>query len=119
MIWVWLGFIAFVLLMLALDLGVFHRKAHVVEKSLSVDNIFVIAMIFTLLRGPTDLPASRAVLGHPGRAGPLQSDGNDGTPRFEDRFRGNQPLADEFRIGAASPPPVESVCRTRGRPKTI
>jgi tellurite resistance protein TerC len=27
----WIGFIAFVLLMLALDLGVFHRKAHVVE----------------------------------------------------------------------------------------
>jgi tellurite resistance protein TerC len=27
---IWLGFIAFVLLMLALDLGVFHRKAHVV-----------------------------------------------------------------------------------------
>jgi tellurite resistance protein TerC len=30
MIWIWTGFIAFVLLMLALDLGVFHRKAHVV-----------------------------------------------------------------------------------------
>jgi tellurite resistance protein TerC len=30
MIWVWVGFIAFVLLMLALDLGVFHCKAHVV-----------------------------------------------------------------------------------------
>ena len=30
MIWIWIGFIAFVLLMLALDLGVFHRKAHVV-----------------------------------------------------------------------------------------
>ena len=30
MIWVWVGFVAFVLLMLALDLGVFHRKAHVV-----------------------------------------------------------------------------------------
>jgi tellurite resistance protein TerC len=29
-IWVWIGFIAFVLLMLALDLGVFHRKAQVV-----------------------------------------------------------------------------------------
>ncbi|HUL78071.1 MAG TPA: TerC family protein [Vicinamibacteria bacterium] len=28
--WIWAGFIAFVLLMLALDLGVFHRKAHVV-----------------------------------------------------------------------------------------
>ena len=30
MIWLWLGFIVFVLLLLALDLGVFHRKAHVV-----------------------------------------------------------------------------------------
>ena len=31
MIWLWIAFIAFVLLMLALDLGVFHRKAHVVS----------------------------------------------------------------------------------------
>jgi len=31
MIWPWIGFCAFVLLMLALDLGVFHRKAHVVS----------------------------------------------------------------------------------------
>ena len=31
MIWAWTVFIAFVLLMLALDLGVFHRKAHVVK----------------------------------------------------------------------------------------
>jgi len=30
MVWIWVGFIVFVLLMLALDLGVFHRKAHVV-----------------------------------------------------------------------------------------
>ena len=30
-IWFWVGFIAFVLAMLALDLGVFHRKAHVVK----------------------------------------------------------------------------------------
>jgi hypothetical protein len=29
--WLWLGFIAFVLALLALDLGVFHRKAHVVS----------------------------------------------------------------------------------------
>jgi tellurite resistance protein TerC len=29
--WIWTAFIAFVLLMLALDLGVFHRKAHVVS----------------------------------------------------------------------------------------
>ena len=89
----WIGFIAFVLLMLALDLGVFHRKAHVVgfkeaaawsavwvalalvfngfvawrfgaerglefltgyliEKSLSVDNIFVFVVIFGSLGIP-------------------------------------------------------------------
>ena len=114
MIWVWVGFIVFVLAMLALDLGVFHRKAHtvsmrealtwsavwiamglsfgvfvyfgyeyrwlelggtvdavdgrvndgydasvkyltgyVIEKSLSVDNIFVIAMIFGFLAVPS------------------------------------------------------------------
>jgi tellurite resistance protein TerC len=89
----WAGFILFVLAMLALDLGVFHRKAHVVgfkealgwsavwvslallfnvgiwwrfgpepgvqfltgyliEKSLSVDNIFVFVIIFSALRIP-------------------------------------------------------------------
>ncbi|NOS99927.1 MAG: TerC family protein [Phycisphaerales bacterium] len=31
MIWVWVGFIAIILAFLALDLGVFHRKAHVVS----------------------------------------------------------------------------------------
>ncbi|RYD31326.1 MAG: hypothetical protein EOP87_14940, partial [Verrucomicrobiaceae bacterium] len=30
MIWAWLIFLGFVFLMLALDLGVFHRKSHVV-----------------------------------------------------------------------------------------
>jgi tellurite resistance protein TerC len=113
MFWIWAGFIFFVLLMLALDLGVFHRHAHVVsmrealgwsavwvglglafslfvyfgyehqwlglglaadaidgqvndgasatikyltgyviEKSLSVDNVFVIAMIFSFMAVP-------------------------------------------------------------------
>ena len=92
-IWFWVGFIGFVLAMLALDLGVFHRKAHVIhpkeagiwtgvwitlamlfaaglavfqtpqvaltfitgyviEESLSVDNIFVIVMIFSYFRVP-------------------------------------------------------------------
>lgn len=102
-IWLWIGFNLFVLLMLALDLGVFHRKAHVVsikeatiwsvawislamlfnlsvylfwdqisptsaysnneaalafftgyliEKSLSVDNIFVFVLIFTFFAVP-------------------------------------------------------------------
>jgi len=87
-IWPWIGFNAFVLILLILDLGVFHRKAHTVslkeatlwsvvwitlallfnvglyilrgpdvalqfltgyliEKSLSVDNIFVFVLIFT------------------------------------------------------------------------
>ena len=31
MIWIWSGFILFILVMLALDLGVFNRKAHVVS----------------------------------------------------------------------------------------
>ncbi|MGQ0505305.1 MAG: TerC family protein [Myxococcaceae bacterium] len=89
----WAGFIGFVLLMLALDLGVFHRKAHAVgfkeaglwslawvslsltfngliwwrfgglpaiefltgyliEKSLSVDNIFVFVLVFSSMRVP-------------------------------------------------------------------
>ncbi len=113
MVSIWVGFILFVLLMLALDLGVFHRKAHVVtlkealtwsavwvtlglsfsfpvyygyenhwlglgsavdavdgvindgmtaavkyltgyvvEKSLSIDNVFVIAMIFSFFAVP-------------------------------------------------------------------
>jgi len=92
-LWFYIGFTAFVLAMLALDLGVFHRKAHVVtpkeagmwvgiwmtlallfasgiylwsgpdnallfltgyliEQSLSVDNIFVIVMIFSYFRIP-------------------------------------------------------------------
>jgi TerC family integral membrane protein len=91
--WMWLGFNVFVLAMLALDLGVFHRKAHVVafkesiawsvvwvalallfngaiwyfagaqkalefftgyviEKSLSVDNVFVFAMLFSYFAVP-------------------------------------------------------------------
>jgi tellurite resistance protein TerC len=102
-VWMWVGFNLFVLLLLALDLGVFHRKAHAVsvkeaaiwsavwiglallfngalylfwdriapasgyanqeaavafftgyliEKSLSVDNIFVFVLIFGFFRVP-------------------------------------------------------------------
>lgn len=90
----WIGFNLFVLLMLALDLGVFHRKAHevgfkealtwsviwiamalifnagiwyylgevkaiefltgyIVEKSLSVDNIFVFILVFSAFAVPS------------------------------------------------------------------
>src|ERR1044071_9010241 len=89
--WHWVGFIAIVIVFLALDLGLFHREAHVVsfrealcwtavwvtlalgfaaaliplrgqekalqfftgyfvELSLSMDNVFVIALIFTHFR---------------------------------------------------------------------
>lgn len=92
-IWLWVGFNVGVLIILALDLGVFHRKAHavslreaagwsavwvtlamafnagiwyfagrqpalefltgyLVEKSLAVDNIFVIALIFSYFAVP-------------------------------------------------------------------
>lgn len=91
----WILFNAFVLLMLALDLGVFHRKAHrvgfkealtwsgvwvalalafnawlyftmgrqpalefltgyLIEKSLSVDNIFVFVLLFSFFRVPAE-----------------------------------------------------------------
>ena len=92
--WLWIGFNAFVLAMLAVDLLVFHREAHevhvreaatwsvvwialalafgggvyafmgpqaglqyfagyVIEKALSVDNIFVFVLIFSLFRVPS------------------------------------------------------------------
>lgn len=91
--WLWIGFNLFVLAMLALDLGVFHKKCHVVtfkesmswtvvwvslallfnlgiahyfgpekglefftgyviEKSLSVDNVFVFALLFSYFAVP-------------------------------------------------------------------
>src|SRR5262249_47045871 len=91
----WILFNVFVVLLLALDLGVFHRKAHsvavrealvwscvwitlalafnagiyfflggeralefltgyVIEKSLSIDNVFVFLMIFTYFRVPSE-----------------------------------------------------------------
>ena len=94
--WLWIGFIAFVLAMLGLDLGVFNRKAHevrvrealvwtgvwislalvfnvgvyfwfgsehaleflsgyVIEKALSVDNIFVFIVVFSVFAVPAKL----------------------------------------------------------------
>jgi tellurite resistance protein TerC len=37
MFWIWAGFVFFVLLMLTLDLKMFHRKAHVVEIKKALD----------------------------------------------------------------------------------
>ena len=51
MFWIWLGFILFVLGLLALDLGVFHRKDHVIKtrEALTWSGIWVgIALLFTI-----------------------------------------------------------------------
>lgn len=51
MLWLWMGFIFFVLLMLALDLGVFHRHAHVVSlgEALAWSAVWVaLAMLFNV-----------------------------------------------------------------------
>jgi tellurite resistance protein TerC len=48
-VWLWVGFNMFVLAMLALDLGVFHRKAHVVslKESLTWTVVWVaLALVF-------------------------------------------------------------------------
>jgi tellurite resistance protein TerC len=51
MLWIWIGFITLVLAMLALDLGVFHRKAHIVgvKEALGWSGIWIaIAMLFSV-----------------------------------------------------------------------
>lgn len=51
-IWLWIGFLGFVILMLALDLGVFNKNAHVVKvkEALGWTAFWVVlAMIFNLL----------------------------------------------------------------------
>ena len=70
-LWAWMAFVAFILVMLAVDL-VAHRHAHVVstreaavwsavwvalgliEKSLAVDNIFVFALLFSYFAVPRE-----------------------------------------------------------------
>jgi tellurite resistance protein TerC len=51
MLWIWIGFITLVLAMLALDLGVFHRKAHVVRvrEALAWSAVWIgVAMLFAV-----------------------------------------------------------------------
>jgi tellurite resistance protein TerC len=51
-LWIWGAFMGFVLLMLALDLGVFHRHAHKIEmkEALTWSGIWIgLAMVFNLL----------------------------------------------------------------------
>jgi tellurite resistance protein TerC len=49
--WLWIGFIGFVLVLLALDLGVFHRKAHVIglKEALAWSGVWMgVALVFNL-----------------------------------------------------------------------
>jgi tellurite resistance protein TerC len=48
MFWIWLGFILFILTLLALDLGVFHRKDHVIKtrEALTWSGIWVSLALF-------------------------------------------------------------------------
>lgn len=51
MLWIWIGFVLLILLFLAIDLGVFHRKAHVVsmKEALSWSAVwFALGMSFSL-----------------------------------------------------------------------
>ena len=48
-LWIWIGFSVFVLAMLALDLGVFHRKSHTVgmKEALTWSGVWIaLALLF-------------------------------------------------------------------------
>ena len=47
--------------------GAEYFTGFLIEKSLSMDNVFVIALIFSYFAIPAAVPAPGAVLGHPGR----------------------------------------------------
>jgi TerC family integral membrane protein len=63
-IWFWIGFIAFILAMLALDLGVFHREAHEVrphEAALWTVLWVILALLFALLLRVFEPPGTALV----------------------------------------------------------
>ena len=50
-LWLWLGFNVFVLAMLALDLGAFHRKSHIVSFREAIAWIIYVFGAFLILTG--------------------------------------------------------------------
>ena len=64
-----LGFAVVVLVWKGGDAFSEYLSGYVIEKSLSIDNVFVWAVIFSQLRDPARVPAPGAVLGHLRRAG--------------------------------------------------
>ena len=59
LVWAWQGPTA----------GGEYLAGYLIEKALSVDNIFVFVLIFSYFARARRLPAPGAVLGHPRRAG--------------------------------------------------
>ena len=66
-IWLWIGFNAFVLIMLALDLGVFHRKAHVVtfKESIAWTVAWITLALKIGLGGVLSFVGVKMLLAHP------------------------------------------------------
>ena len=62
-IWLWIGFLAFVFTMLAIDLGVLHRKAHVIAVPEALAWTGVTAVLATLFTGLVYLIYERNWLG--------------------------------------------------------
>ena len=152
-LWLWIGFNIFVLAMLALDLGVFHRKAHIVtvkesiartvvwvvlamlfnlgiahsmgdakglefftgyviEKSLSVDNVFVFALLFSYFAVPPIHQHKVLFWGHPRRADHARDHDRPG------RGAHREIRVDHLRLRRVPHPHGRCSSRTRHGPST-
>ena len=96
MLWIWIGFVVFVLLLLALDLGVFHRKAHVVSMREAVGW----SAVWIAHEGPIDANGNSGPIGVPAISKLVIDSGLSGqlflnttgttTPQFRDMHLGVQ-----------------------------
>ena len=75
MLFIWLGFGAFILLLLALDLGVFHREAHVVKvrEAFAWTGVWlVVALLFAIFGRRWRRAAAENGYGPHGRLSPVR-----------------------------------------------
>ena len=108
MFFVWIGFVAFVLLLLALDLGVFHRKAHVVgvREALSWSAVWIaLGLAFSLFvyhgyENQLAGPRQRARRRRPQRGVPGRQDQRRPQRRRQvpDRLRGREVAVGRQRV---------------------
>ena len=60
--WLWAAFVVFILLLLALDLGVFHRNAHAItlKEALILSGAWIgVALAFNVFRSPRKIPLAK------------------------------------------------------------